>query len=325
MQLVVFFAADGFLLRWCKIQYGITDLDKTEQFLKDFGMWPVEAPKHDRNAIRFFRGYGNDPYIYVAKKTEEPTFLGGSWLVSSEKDLEEALKLPGATGDGIVSLDDRPGGGKQVTLMDPDGFPINLVYGQQQTAPLESPDHKLTNFPHDKPRPVGKFQRFEQGPCPIHMLGHYGQSVKAFAKSYEWYTTTFNFVASDILHADDGKEVGVFLHLDLGKTPTPHHSFFFMEMPTQHVHHCSFEVHDTDSQMLGHQHLEHQGYELCWGVGRHILGSQIFDYWFGPDRFMIEHYCDSDYVNDETPTGHLPAKDETLAIWGPKVPETFLT
>lgn len=289
-------------------------------------MRPVKVESEDKSLTRFYRGYGTDPYVYVAKKTKEAQFLGGSWLVATEADLEVASMLAGARKNGgIVSLSSRPGGGRQVTIEDPDGFPINLIYGQKSVEPLPGPDTKLVNFPHTKPRPVGKFQRFQQGACPIHMLGHYGQSVKDFSVSYEWYTTTFNFVASDILHADDGKEVGVFLHIDLGKVPTPHHSFFFMEMPKQHVHHSSYEVHDADSQMLGHQYLESKGHELCWGVGRHILGSQIFDYWFGPDRFMLEHYCDSDYVDDSVPTGHLPAKDETLAIWGPEVPKTFLT
>jgi hypothetical protein len=38
-------------------------------------------------------------------------------------------------------------------------------------------------------------------------------------------------------------------------------------------------VHDFDIEVLGHDYLRHQGYKNCWGVGRHILGSQIFDYW----------------------------------------------
>lgn len=35
-----------------------------------------------------------------------------------------------------------------------------------------------------------------------------------------------------------------------------------------------------DIQALGHQWLKNKGYELEWGVGRHVLGSQIFDYWY---------------------------------------------
>ena len=30
--------------------------------------------------------------------------------------------------------------------------------------------------------------------------------------------------------------------------------------------------------MLGHDVLRKAGYEHSWGVGKHILGSQVFDY-----------------------------------------------
>lgn len=94
--------------------------------------------------------------------------------------------------------------------------------------------------------------------------------------------------------------------------------------PTSHVHHCSFEVHDFDTQKLGHQWLAKKGYKSVWGVGRHILGSQIFDYWWDTTGNMIEHYADGDLVNDKTPIGYGPAGDEFLAVWGPEVPSWFL-
>ena len=42
------------------------------------------------------------------------------------------------------------------------------------------------------------------------------------------------------------------------------------------------------------QWLASKGNKLAWGVGRHILGSQVFDYWYTPDEFMIEHYSDGE-------------------------------
>lgn len=46
-----------------------------------------------------------------------------------------------------------------------------------------------------------------------------------------------------------------------------------------HVHHSSFEVNDFDTQSLGHDFLRSKGWTNCWGLGRHVLGSQVFDYW----------------------------------------------
>lgn len=54
------------------------------------------------------------------------------------------------------------------------------------------------------------------------------------------------------------------------------------------------------------------------------MGSQIFDYWWDPTGFMVEHYVDGDLVNEKTPTGRGLAGDESLAVWGPGVPGWFL-
>ena len=126
------------------------------------------------------------------------------------------------------------------------------------------------------------------------------------------------------------KTVAMFGHIDRGASNVDHHSMFLSTLapessiPYPHVHHASFEIHDTDTQFLGHQWLEKKGYKLVWGVGRHILGSQIFDYWWDTSGFMIEHYTDGDLVNEETPVGYLAAADESLAVWGPEVPGSFL-
>jgi hypothetical protein len=50
------------------------------------------------------------------------------------------------------------------------------------------------------------------------------------------------------------------------------------EKPTR-IHHSSFEVNDFDTQLLGHDWLREKGWTNSWGVGRHLLGSQVFDYW----------------------------------------------
>lgn len=124
----------------------------------------------------------------------------------------------------------------------------------------------------------------------------------------------------------DGQQevVTVFCHLDLGDELVDHHCFFLGAGPKAHVHHSSFEVHDYDTQNLGHQWLAQKGYTSVWGVGRHVLGSQIFDYWWDTTGNMVEHYADGDLVNDKSPVAYVEAGSESLAIWGPEVPPTFM-
>ena len=146
-----------------------------------------------------------------------------------------------------------------------------VVYAQQVT---------VYNYEgEDKPR-VRKFNRFTPGPAAVHKLGHYGLCVQNFSEQLEWYTRNFNFAPTDFLYVPSGgdgktKDVGVFAHIDRGDRPVDHHTFFMSANPTSHVHHASFEVHDYDTQHLGHQWLGKQGYTSVWGIGRHILGSQV--------------------------------------------------
>lgn len=115
------------------------------------------------------------------------------------------------------------------------------------------------------------------------------------------------------------------MHIDLGETFVDHHTFFIFEGPKSHVHHSSYEVHDFDTEVLGHDWLRQKGYKNCWGVGRHVMGSQIFDYWFDTSGFILEHYVDGDQVNCHNETKISQASPDDLYVWGPDLPDGFLT
>ena len=177
---------------------------------------------------------------------------------------------------------------------------------------------------------AGEFQRFKPGPAMVHKLGHYGFISKTWDEDVAFYTGNFNFVPSDVLHAPGNSDMDIltFLHLDLGREFSDHHTLFLArappEVPATFLHHTSYEVDDFDTQLLGHEYLLSKGYQLVWGVGRHILGSQIFDYWKDPSGFTVEHYTDGDVVNEDTKV--LRQEDQgpnTLSVWGPKIPEVF--
>ncbi|EIT83398.1 hypothetical protein AO1008_00396 [Aspergillus oryzae 100-8] len=218
------------------------------------------------------------------------------------------------------------GGGFLATLTDPEEFPVNLMFGQKPAEKGAIPEKLTINYEEEKPR-IRKFQGFTPGPAAVHKLGHFGLCTGKFEELVHFYTTTFNIVPTDFLYVEkDGrrKNVALFAHIDRGDDYVDHHSFFMSTNASSHVHHCSFEVHDFDTQKLGHQWLTDEKYKSVWGVGRHILGSQIFDYWWDTTGNMIENYTDGDLVNNQTPIGYGPAGDESLAVWGPEVPAWFL-
>ncbi|KAB8225827.1 Glyoxalase/Bleomycin resistance protein/Dihydroxybiphenyl dioxygenase [Aspergillus novoparasiticus] len=310
------------LIRLSHMRYQHPDLDAIHQFMVDFGL----RVAHRTDDEVWYKGYGPDQYVYYAKKGPRK-FLGGVFQAATWGDFERASKLPSA--EPVQPLSDAPGGGFLVTVTDPEGFPVNVIYEQKPVAdkPTYSPEKVILNFPEEKPR-VRQFNRFEPGPAAVYKLGHFGLTTQKFEEQLEFYTSTFNIVPTDFVYIEaEGHRVPVttFMHLDLGSEPVDHHSFFLSANPqAAHVHHSSYEVHDFDTQNLGHQWLVEKGYRPTWGIGRHVLGSQIFDYWWDVSGNMVEHYADGDLVNNETPIGYMPAGEDSLAIWGPKVPREFM-
>jgi catechol 2,3-dioxygenase-like lactoylglutathione lyase family enzyme len=212
------------LVRIAHVYYTHTDLEQARQFLLDFGFQIAS----DRGDTIFFKGYGTEPFIYVATKGDVNSFGGAGFAVESLADLELASKtLPKATS---IEDSDAPGGGKRVTFRDPvDDFPFHLVHGQ---TPVERSAHLPEleyNYPATKNRVVNRTQRFKKGPAPVHKMGHFGCCVTDFAKALKFYTSRFNLKPSDLIHDGKGRDVSTFLHLDRGPEPVDHHTFFFFE------------------------------------------------------------------------------------------------
>lgn len=316
------------LSRIAHVYFEHSDLDAFTKFASDFGF--IEAATKDTTV--YYRGYGLDPYVYVASQspTRRSRFLGAAFVAKDEENFNKAADMSGAV---RKSLADAPGGGEMVTFERPNGTFFHVVYGQTErevggkTPPTATHDSQGPfNTPFKKPR-KGQFQRYHDGPALVHKLGHYGYVCKEFEAELEFYTANFNFLHSDILYLPqlEQRDVMTFMHLDLGDEYTDHHTFFLQRAsPTvsaTYVHHTSFEVADFDTQLMGHHYLAKKGWKSVWGVGRHILGSQIFDYWYDSSRFKIEHYADGDVVNRHNPTRREPVGP--LSVWGPELPKDF--
>ncbi|EFX06133.1 trihydroxytoluene oxygenase [Grosmannia clavigera kw1407] len=306
------------------VYYRHKDAVTARKFIEDFGFFEEkQAGKRT-----YYRGYGTEPFVVCIEEADEACWGGAAFAVATAEDLEyAAATLPAkCRPTAVYELTDAPGGGRGVTFYDPiDGFPFHLVYGQQRVEARDPmfPVIKV-NYPVEKNRPVNRFQRFEKRPAPVHKLGHFGMCVTDFVRCYDFYSTHFNFFPSELVHDSAGVNKTVFFRLDRGEQQVDHHVFFLYEGPKCHVHHTSYETHDFDTQILGHDWLRDKGYRNCWGVGRHVMGSQIFDYWFDPSGFILEHYVDGDLLNMSEPTHHTLEKDAHLHVWGPEVPSTFM-
>lgn len=178
------------------------------------------------------------------------------------------------------------------------------------------------NLAQEQPR-INATQRPPIAPAEILKLGHIVIEVADYQATCAWYTKHFGFIPSDVQVLPDGTPIVTFMRLDLGDTPADHHTLAIAQGFMATYSHSAYEVVDADAVGMGQRVLRERGWVHSWGIGRHILGSQIFDYWQDPWGDKHEHYCDGDIFTAAQPTGIHPVSPEAMAQWGQRMPKRF--
>ena len=300
------------------VRFQVPDLDRMRQFVLDFGMAIVDSePGADTTCAR---GRGSAPFVHVAERGE-PRFLGIGLRASCIEDLQA---LAAATGARVEPMH-APGGGSVLHLRDPDGFGVEVVAGQTPAEEMPLDEHIVWNNVHQRVRQRAT-KRTGAGPATVVRLGHAVLNVSDFRRSEAWYKSHFGFITSDEIVAGPDISVGAFMRCDRGDRPTDHHTLFLIQTPAAKpaFNHAAFEVRDMDDLMRGHNHLRDAGAAAEWGVGRHFLGSQVFDYWRDPWGFTLEHWTDGDLFTAEDPPRTASIEELMGVQWGPPIPPTLI-
>lgn len=291
------------------------DLDEAERFLVDFGLQVA----HREADCLYLRGTGSAPYCYRVQRADKARFVGFGLTLANRADLQRLAALPGAS--SIATLQ-TPGGGECVRLTDPSGFLVEAIHGQQNLAALPHRAPLPMNRVDEQPR-INATQRPPVAPPEIIRLGHVVLEVADYQATCAWYTGHFGFIPSDVQVLPDGSPAVAFMRLDLGDTPADHHTLAIAQGFMATYSHSAYEVVDADAVGMGQRVLRQNGWRHAWGIGRHILGSQIFDYWQDPWGDKHEHYCDGDLFTAQQPTGIHAVSPEAMSQWGQRMPKSF--
>lgn len=275
-------------------------------FLEGFGMECFE----DRGRL-YGRGTDGRPFVHVTEPGPA-SFLAVGLRAETVADLEALARSEGLAIEDLS----EPGGGKIVRLTDPDGYRVEVVAGQTKSeTALPFPDLPR-NTAAAKPRQRATV-RVDPGPAHIRRIGHAVLKVRDFRTSEAWYKARFGFITSDEVEAAKDVPLGAFMRCDRGDKPADHHTLFLAQLPGElGILHAAFEVANLDDLMLGHQHLKANRYKPTWGVGRHIMGSQIFDYWLDPFGNELEHWTDGDLFTAADPPQKQTMNALLAVQWG---------
>jgi catechol 2,3-dioxygenase-like lactoylglutathione lyase family enzyme len=303
-------------LAW--LEFEKPDLGRAEAFARAFGFQAA----HRTPTELHLRGTDAGAPCVLLRRGPGSRFAGLALRAADEVDV---LRLADHTGVPVRALPETVGG-LAVDLVDPSGTPVRIVAGM----------HALPELPHQAPlvhnsgRRVVRTnatQRAPRVPARIQRLGHVVLQSTTYRRTLNWYLATFGMIVSDFLYFPGQRDRGPtmsFIRCDRGDTPADHHTLALALGPANRYVHSAFQVSDLDALAAGGEYLRERGYLRSWGIGRHIQGSQIFDYWRDPDGFMVEHFTDGDMFDNTLEPGWAPFTATGLAQWGPPVSRDFL-
>lgn len=292
------------------VRFRAPDLDAMEHFLVDFGLIPAWR---DADAL-YMRGEGPEPFLHVTRRGA-PGFDGVAFAAGSSEDLETLARSENSK----IGALDGPGGGRVVQLVDPDGFRVEVVAGREPIGASDPRALPPTNDARTRPR-SNVPKRVRQGASHVRRLGHCVLNVSDFRRSESWYKERFGLLTSDEIRLSAELALGAFLRCDRGELPTDHHTLFLAALGAPKFNHAAFEVADFDDLMTGHDHLKAKSHAHEWGIGRHQLGSQIFDYWRDPFGHTLEHWTDGDLMTASWGSREASPQDLIGVQWGMKMP-----
>jgi hypothetical protein len=303
-------------LAW--LEFEKPDLDRAETFARAFGFGSVLRTAGELH----LRGTDAGAPCVVIREGARSRFVGAAFRAADSHDV---TRLAEATGATVARLPEALGG-ISVDLADPAGTRVRVVSNTHELAALPAQVPLTVNAGHDVSR-ANAPQRPPREPAGVQRLGHVVLQTTRFGKLLDWYLEHLGLIVSDFLYYPGQRDRGPamsFIRCDQGRTPVDHHTLAMALGPADRYLHSAYQVADLDALAAGGEYLRGSGYQRSWGIGRHIEGSQIFDYWRDPDGFMVEHFTDGDLFDCTLEPGWAPMSATGLAQWGPRATKDFL-
>jgi catechol 2,3-dioxygenase-like lactoylglutathione lyase family enzyme len=300
------------------LEFEKPDLVAAERFAAVFGFSTSLRTESEFHLRGTFAG---SPAVII-RRGPRSRFIGPAFHADSDGDV---LRIAERLGTSVGRLPEAIGG-VTVDAYEPSGLRVRVVSGTHMLPALPDQVPHTFNTGADVVRTNGT-QRPPAEPARVQRLGHVVLQTNRYRESLDWYLENLGMIVSDFQYFEGQRELGPtmsFIRCDRGSEPADHHTLAMTLGPSNRYVHSAYQVNDVDALAAGGEVLLHAGYTRSWGIGRHIQGSQIFDYWRDPDGFMVEHFTDGDMFDNTLEPGWAPMTASGLAQWGPRVTKDFL-
>lgn len=229
-----------------------------------------------------------------------------------EEDLEPLRQQAVRAGASFVA---PPAGGDAdgFWIADPDGNPVQIKVAPNLSPPAKRPTMSL-DVPAGMQGAALRSQVQKVGPT---RLAHLALFVTDFRRSLDFYMAVLGLYLADMSNGIIG--------FTYGRHGCDHHLVAMVQSAGGGLHHCSWEVAGVEHIGLIGQQARKAGFTNQWGIGRHVLGSNWFNYIEAPGGGWWEASFNIDYIPKGMP---WPAQDhdpeDSFYLWGPDLAPRLL-
>lgn len=247
----------------------VPDLARAEDFYTH--IWHLAVVARTPNAL-YLRGTGADHHLLALHQGGANAEIVHATFRARSREALDAIAQAAVQAGGSVHAPiapiTEPGGGTGLTVRDPDGRLLQVVFGDtQHTDAHETPD-----------RPI--------------RLAH------AVLNSHDVEATQRFFAQALGFTLADRTRIMAFLNC-----ASDHHSVALGDTDNDALNHIAFVMPDLESVMRGGGRMRDAGHQIEWGPGRHGPGDNAFNYFIGPFGEVIEYTAEVEQIDDSYQAG----------------------
>lgn len=274
---------------------GFLDIDLSVKNPAELGaFWERHGLRRTADGV-----YGTDqrPTVLNIKEGDHRHLSAMHFSTSHESDIADiARRLEGL---GVASRTSST----TLECTDPIlGHSIRIDVGAP--IPLKPTDARPANRPGDRNRYNNRNASLAPDRRPPRRLGHVVLASPDIEKSTAFYFDGLGFRVTDQFVGANGT---------FGRVETDHHNLLIHRSRVGYLNHYAIEVDDFDAiGENGAAVVADNPDSHIIGVGRHLLGSNLFWYLRDPSGNMFEFFADMDHINDDDDW----AKNHSRTDWG---------
>ena len=271
--------------------YGVEDVASCTRFFTD---WGLELSDRGRHGADFLLRDGSTLALRpIGDASLPPAVVQGStvrdtvWGVEAKDDLQAVAAALSSDRDVSQAADGT------LRSVDDGGYPISFRLTARHLEPT-------AHAPMNSVGRVGRIDARAEAALPyrvsparfVHVVNWVPRELD---RAMRFYVERLGFRRTETVTG-----VGHFLRCT---GAGDHHNMFLQQKGLNHgFQHVAFEVRDIDEVMMCGQHMERQGWKSHLGPGRHVVGSNVYWYFWCPAGGMVEIGCDLDYITDHSET-----------------------